>query len=567
MKCPFLIKRLDILDDKGKKVGEDIRVQDCIKNECMVYDGAAKLCSLLSTNMKTGIFAEETRTLLKEFRDDVALRSDNVTGKISGTIEGMQQALIDRFAILRKQNEVMVLGFDRLSEIFAGKLGELKAIFGDLNSNMSTLQGNAQQIKDAMGTNEKIFNKFSEYSDTLNAKMDALNSNVEKITVNNQLTLESLGREISKTSTAGLDILKKLEVIDNIAGNVDNITNVSRTEIEGVRTVALSGLSDVSKKLDMLGKAFAGLDVQGVAVKFEDLLKNSSTSLDSMSNMMRDLNNNYVQSLGKIASLAEGMRQGVEKVGEGVHGSVKVLVSEMQKELGTLEKQFVNAFTNIAKVADHFDELNQRMREMTTQVQKEFKDSFERQAKLADHTKGILENIKGYFEREEIRHQEEQVLRKKKEGVDHFDRATLYYYRGNFELAQNEINKALEIQKNAEYLNLKGLILADLGKFEESQKTYSEALKVEPNLSEIHNNLGLLYLKMKKLDFAVLSFREALKKNVNYALAYVNLGKALIDLERFDDAIEAYTKALAIDPLNAEAKEAIKLYKEGKITE
>ena len=88
---------------------------------------------------------------------------------------------------------------------------------------------------------------------------------------------------------------------------------------------------------------------------------------------------------------------------------------------------------------------------------------------------------------------------------------------------------------------------------------------MEPNLAEIHNNLGLLYLKMKKLDDAVVAFEEAVKKNVNYALAYVNLGKALIELEKYDDAIKAYEKALEIDPSNHEAREAVKLYKEGKI--
>jgi tetratricopeptide (TPR) repeat protein len=125
----------------------------------------------------------------------------------------------------------------------------------------------------------------------------------------------------------------------------------------------------------------------------------------------------------------------------------------------------------------------------------------------------------------------------------------------------------LEIEKTVEYLNLKGLLLVELGCFDESQKTYTEALKLEPNLAEIHNNLGLLYLRMKKLDDAVVSFQEAVKKNVNYALAYVNLGKALIDLERFDDAIKAYSRALEIDPSNQDAREAINLYKEGKIGE
>jgi Flp pilus assembly protein TadD len=141
----------------------------------------------------------------------------------------------------------------------------------------------------------------------------------------------------------------------------------------------------------------------------------------------------------------------------------------------------------------------------------------------------------------------------------------LYYYRANFELALNEIEKAIEIDKTAEYLNLKGLILAELGRYDDSKKTYLAALELEPEYSELHNNLGLLFLRMKKLDEAVLSFEESVKKNVNNALAYVNLGKALIELEKFDEALSAYNRALEIDPGNQEAREAVRLYKEGKI--
>jgi tetratricopeptide (TPR) repeat protein len=286
-----------------------------------------------------------------------------------------------------------------------------------------------------------------------------------------------------------------------------------------------------------------------------------------MSYMMKNLNSNYIESLSKIAGLAEGMRKGVDKVGEGMHASVRDLVKEMKSEIGALEKQYEKTFGDIANLAGKFNELNTRIKDMTKEVEKEFKESFNRQETLAEYTKTILEHIKDYFVKEEARYKEERAKRKKKEGLDHFDRATLYYYRGNYELAANEINKALEIEDSAEYYNLKGLLLAELGKFDESKKTYKKALEKEPNLAEIHNNLGLLYLKMKKLDDAVVAFQEAVKKNINYSHAYVNLGKALLESENYDEAIKAFDRAIEIDPANHEAREAIRLYKEGKIGE
>jgi Tfp pilus assembly protein PilF len=94
---------------------------------------------------------------------------------------------------------------------------------------------------------------------------------------------------------------------------------------------------------------------------------------------------------------------------------------------------------------------------------------------------------------------------------------------------------------------------------------YQEALKLEPNLAEIYNNLGLLHLKSKKIEEAAVAFQEALKRNVNYTLAYVHLGKVLLEMEKYDEAMQVFQRALDIDPANQEAREAIALYKEGRL--
>ena len=572
MKCPFLVKKIEVFDEEGKKVGEDIEIKDCIKTECMVYDGATNICSLLSSNMKAGVLIDDLNSGFKNIKKEMSERTEVIGTVISNTISAMQEALQERFDIIRKQNEVMVLGFDRLSEVFTNKLGEI---------------------------NERLFDKLADYNENIYPKLDLLNDNLEKLTTTNQTGMETIGREIDKVVNTNQEILKKIDVLDNVMVSINNVTELVKTEIDGMKMEMLNGLNNISTKFDELGKIFSGVisgdfkneiaqyidavkmeinslkgsqvasfdNIQTTALRFEDLFKASSDNVASMNGMMGDLNKNYLESLGKIAGLAVGMRKGVEKVSDGVQGSVKDLITEMKKEIDLLEKQYRKTFDYVTKLSGKFEEVNNRVREMTKDIQKEFKDSLGRQAELSDYTKVILEDIKGHFEKEDARYKEEQLMLKKKEGIDHFDRATLYYYRGNYELALNEINKALEIEKTVEYLNLKGLLLVELGRFDESQKTYTEALKLEPNLAEIHNNLGLLYLRMKKLDDAVVSFQEAVKKNVNYALAYVNLGKALIDLERFDDAIKAYSRALEIDPSNQDAREAINLYKEGKIGE
>ncbi len=822
MKCPFLIVRKDVYGKDGKKVGEEIETLNCIKNECMVFDGATKLCSLLSSNMKSGVLIDEVKAGVCDIKEEMYKRTDAMGTALSATVQALQEALVGRFDILKKQNEVMVLGFDRLVETITNKFENLKSVLGDLNG---TVNGLSSSINTAIGDQSKqisvqiggliddfsarfadisrsvgevgsvitdlkgiqtqynagfsafsdsLTNRLNDYAqiseragNTIGAKLDTVRDSIEKSIAMSNTSMESLAGVIEKLDTKNQAIVEKLQMLDTIGANsnmlseiiskeivgiktesltaynsiltkfddlggvfsnvispgMENITKFMSTEISGLKMDSINVLKEIIAKLDALGNALAtnlrpGLDALGdrmkvelsavkddtlnslgsigskiddlgrtlaednrtasarmqdaisafagvgdlikadvgalkdsISMKFDDLgrtiddtnrqqiaqlqvlvnsftaggdkisnelaagqsqnarlidslrqqlsaniqeigvvvnnlkvdqvtalnnmeatvmqladlYKQSSDSLGSMSEMMRNLNSNYLESLSRIAGLAEGMRKGVDQVGKGMHDSVRDLVGEIKREIGALEKQYEKTFGDISGLASRFDELNKRIKEMTKEVENEFKLSFDRQAKLSDYTKTILEHMKDYFEKEDVRRKEEQAARHKREAIDHFDRAALYYYRGNYELALNEINKSLEIEQTAEYCNLKGLLLTELGKFEDSKKVYKEALKLEPNLAEIHNNLGMLYLKMQKIDDAVISFREAVKKNVNYANAFVNLGKALIDLEKFDEAIKAYEKALAIDPVNREANEAVKLYKEGKI--
>lgn len=725
MKCPFLAIRKDVFDKDGNKTGEEIELQECVRNDCMIYDGATKLCSLLSSNMKTGVLIDDVKNGLKDIKEEMFQRSEALGIVLSTTVQTLQEALLGRFDILKKQNEVMVLGFDGLVETISNKFEGIKTNFSELNettkaqrdaltenfktlretinsqvenlkSNGTALQSmleeinstHSQFITEVKNFNEAFLIKLTEFSDfslknekaneATVSKLDILNENVGKLATTNQVSLETISGAIERLATTNQEVLTKLDQLDRLVNSTDGINDALKTEVAGLRAETLNALSGISTKFGELSSTFAdtmkpGIDsmtefmktevvglktdvinaltdlaskfddlggvftdsskvqeqslqglitsfagvgdsikgdvtelkahtatileglkndigvyidgvkseisnlktdqtaslnnVQGVVIQLQELFKQSSDSLASMSDMMKNLNSNYIESLGKIAGLAEGMTKGVDRVGKGMHDSVKDLVKEMKTEIGALEKQYEKTFGDIANLAGKFDELNIRIREMTKEVEKEFKDSFDRQEKLSDYTKTILEHMKEYFVKEETRYKEEQEKRWKKEGLDHFDRATLYYYRGNYELAVNEINKALEIEQTAEYLNLKGLLLAELGKFNESKKIYKKALDMEPNMSEIHNNLGLLHLRMKKLDDAVIAFQQAIKKNVNYAHAYVNLGKALIEMEKYDEAIKAYEHAIEIDPSNHEAREAIKLYKEGKIGE
>ena len=110
MKCPFLIKRRDVYDD-GKKIDEEIELLECMKNECMVYDSATKLCSLLSSNMKTGVLIEDYKKGVKEVKEEIFQRAEALREGVSESLTTMQEGLLGRLDVQKKQIEVMILGF------------------------------------------------------------------------------------------------------------------------------------------------------------------------------------------------------------------------------------------------------------------------------------------------------------------------------------------------------------------------------------------------------------------------------------------------------------------------
>jgi tetratricopeptide (TPR) repeat protein len=589
------MKRKDVYDEDGKKVDEEIELLACLKNECMVYDSATKLCSLLSSNMKTGVLIDDYKKGVKEIKEEIYQRAEALVEGFTQPMEKLQEGLLSRLDVQKKQIEVMILGFDKIQETFSTRLEDLKVGLQDVSTGIANALA-------ALGTaNEKQGGDLKATMLALQEKLTDINNTNMRLADDLLTGVGNLGERLKGEFDMARS--QNTEALKEIAAKFDELSTraAERAETDGVRSQALidkiSSIDDVMKNVvnelrfeasttadrfkDELSKYIEGVKsevvnlktgqvvalngLQSELVQVRELFTKSSDSMESMREMMTSLNSNYLESLGKIAGLTEGMRKGVEEIGESMTRVMRDMTTETHNQMGAVANQYEKTFGDVAKLTERFEDVKNRLGEMTTQMTQDFKESLDRQSQLAEHTKGILESIRTFLQQEEKRFEKEEELSRKKTALDHFDRATLYYYRANFELALNEIEKAIEIDKTAEYLNLSGLILAELGRYDDSKKAYLGALELEPEYSELHNNLGLLFLKMKKLDEAVLSFQESVKKNVNNALAYVNLGKALIELEKYDEALTAYNKALEIDPGNHEAREAIRLYKEGRI--
>ncbi|NCS91409.1 MAG: tetratricopeptide repeat protein, partial [Candidatus Altiarchaeum hamiconexum] len=73
-------------------------------------------------------------------------------------------------------------------------------------------------------------------------------------------------------------------------------------------------------------------------------------------------------------------------------------------------------------------------------------------------------------------------------------------------------------------------------------------IKINPNYSEAHNNLGNLLQNLKRYEEAEKEYREAIRINPDYADAHNNLGNLLQNLKRYEEAEKEYREAIKINP-------------------
>ena len=90
------------------------------------------------------------------------------------------------------------------------------------------------------------------------------------------------------------------------------------------------------------------------------------------------------------------------------------------------------------------------------------------------------------------------------------------------------------------------------GRAAQAEAFYRQALALEPNRPEFHNNLGLVLQAQRKLREALAAHRRAIALAPDLREAHFNLGLALAALGRPADAVEAYRRALTLMPDYAE---------------
>lgn len=118
-----------------------------------------------------------------------------------------------------------------------------------------------------------------------------------------------------------------------------------------------------------------------------------------------------------------------------------------------------------------------------------------------------------------------------------------------------------------------GRCLLMLGRFEQAEKAFLEALALEPERWEVHFHLGEVYQVMQQAEEAEDAYLSAIRREPRAWQAHNGLGQLLLHLQRHEEAMECLRQAQSLAPqrpepllnlalchaLQSEAKEAMEL--------
>ncbi len=130
---------------------------------------------------------------------------------------------------------------------------------------------------------------------------------------------------------------------------------------------------------------------------------------------------------------------------------------------------------------------------------------------------------------------------------DHLPRRTLYQIAGLDEAAR-AAKPVEELGAEGWFLKAVGLIGTPRENSQDEETYYREALRLQPNYPEAHNNLAILLRAKGDQAGAAQSYREALRLRPDYPEAHYNYAILLESRDSIAGALEHYREALRLQP-------------------
>lgn len=134
----------------------------------------------------------------------------------------------------------------------------------------------------------------------------------------------------------------------------------------------------------------------------------------------------------------------------------------------------------------------------------------------------------------------------------HYESALESFEKGLYSKAIQEIDKAIQnTPNNPDMQAMKGVFFHRMNELEEAEKSYNNALKLYPEHSFSHFNLGIIKMKQDLPTEAILEWQAVLKHSPEDIEALFNIGVALIHVNKWREAIHFFEKVIEIQPDHA----------------
>jgi len=96
--------------------------------------------------------------------------------------------------------------------------------------------------------------------------------------------------------------------------------------------------------------------------------------------------------------------------------------------------------------------------------------------------------------------------------------------------------------------NNRGLSYIKLGEYLRANQESDQAIRIDPRLAQAYNNRGFSYSNLGQYQKAILDYDEAIRLNPRFALAYSNRGSAHDEMSKPQKAIDDFDRAILFDP-------------------
>ena len=121
--------------------------------------------------------------------------------------------------------------------------------------------------------------------------------------------------------------------------------------------------------------------------------------------------------------------------------------------------------------------------------------------------------------------------------------------KSQFQNAKEQYFKSQEKQlhcANSYYLQAKYYI--NINKFDEAEKLLIESIKLNPNHSNAHKQLGILFKENKNYNEARNHLEKSLEYNYSDKFVHYCLGQVMVYMLDYNDAEQHFLSAIDIDP-------------------